>query len=113
MALGSLVLSSILIPSFVFIFVSLGYKLKLYRDNVDSILSGIKDRLSNTAPVNATTQDSTHNYDMLNNVVEELPREQFIQKKLEVLEQGVENLKTILTLTPPVVVQKLDVSTIT
>ena len=88
-----------------------GYKLKLYRDNVDSLINGIKDRLNNADPVNITTQNSNHAYDTHSNVVEALPREQFLQRKLEVLQQGAENLKTILSLTPPVKVEKVDVST--
>ena len=88
-----------------------GYKLKLYRDNVDSLINGIKDRLNNADTVNITTQNSNHDYNTHSNVVEELPREQFLQRKLEVLQQGAENLKTILSLTPPVKVEKVDMST--
>ena len=83
----------------------------MYRDNVDSLINGIKERLNNADPVNITTQNSNHDYDTQSNVEGALPSEQFLQRKLEVLQQGAENLKTILSLTPPVKVEKVDVST--
>ena len=80
----------------------LGEQLKMYRDNVDSVIQGIRDlnHRDNTTDITMTTQPSHL----------ATQQEEFVLKKLRILDQGVENLRLILSLIPTPVVEGINVS---